>query len=221
MCRPPPNEGASDTRGSLPCPVNLAVMRRTARTLQCGCSPRVTSFKGQRPCDAAEVRVAQRFKWRMVADTSKTLTNAHKEFIVKRLAAFYTPSVICQQLVAQFGIKCNENDILANDPTACVVSPELFMLFRAERERVMMDPHSDPYTDQKARLVVLSQMVDRYKNNNDPANARAVLKQIAEELGVVGGKAGTPAKADDKTVPFKEVTVKRTVVHPTSDPANG
>jgi hypothetical protein len=156
-----------------------------------------------------------------MAVTTNQLTTLHKEFIVKRLAAFYTPSVICQQLVSQFGIKCNENDILANDPRSAVVTPELFMLFRAERERVLDDPESAPFADQKARLIALSRQAERYESNNQPAEARHVYRQIAEELGVVGGKAGTPAKSDDKTVPFKEVTVKRTVVHPTSDPANG
>ena len=43
---------------------------------------------------------------------------------------------------------------------------------------------------------------------------RAVLRQIAEELGVIGGKAAAATKTEDKTVSFKEVTVKRTVVRP-------
>lgn len=149
----------------------------------------------------------------MAGTTNTQLTGQHKEFIVKRLAAFYTPSVICQQLVAQFGIKCNENDILANDPTTCVVSPELFMLFRAEREKVLSDPTSDPYTDQKARLVLLSNMVDRYKNNNQLAEARSVMQQIAAELGI--GAKGGPTKAAVPDIPeFKAITVRRTVVHP-------
>jgi hypothetical protein len=140
------------------------------------------------------------------------LTPQHREFIVKRLAAFWPPRDICLQLVAQFGVKCSENDVLANDPTTVIVPPELFMLFRSEREKVLNDPTADPYTDQKARLILLSNMVDRYKNNNQHAEARSVMQQIAMETGV--GAKGAPAKGAD--VPdFKEVTVKRTVVHPT------
>jgi hypothetical protein len=141
------------------------------------------------------------------------LTKAHREFIVKKLAAFYTPRDIAAQISAQFALKCNENDILSNDPTVNVVDPDLFMLFRSEREKVLSDPTSDPYTDQKARLILLSNMVDRFKNNNQLAEARSVLQQIAAELGIgAKGVSGSKNAADDKTPSFKEVTVKRTVV---------
>lgn len=152
----------------------------------------------------------------MAAVNSNQLTDVHKEFIVKRLAAFYTPSVICQQLVAQFGLKCNENDILANDPTTSVVSPELFILFRTEREKILTDPSSDPYTDQKARLVLLGHMVDCYKNNNRLPDARAVLKQIAEELGVVGGKGAAGKAAVAAAVPASDPVeeIRVTIVDP-------
>jgi hypothetical protein len=151
----------------------------------------------------------------MAGTTNNQLTGEHKEFIVKRLAAFYTPSVICQQLVAQFGIKCNENDILANDPTTCVVSPELFMLFRSERERVLVDPESAPLADQKARLIALNRHFDRYNSNNQLAEARAVLRQIAEELGVVGGKAGAGKTAVAVPTEVAQVQkVTRTIIDP-------
>lgn len=149
-----------------------------------------------------------------MAAVANQLTNEQKEFIVRKLAAFYTPRDIAQQLAAKFvGAKVNENDILATDPRVAIVSPELFMLYRAERERVLLDPSADPYTDQKARLILLSNMVDRYKDNNQFSEARSVMQQIASELGI-GAKAGAPGKVEDKTVSFKELTVKRTVVRP-------
>ena len=153
-----------------------------------------------------------------MAVTRNQYTKEQQEFVVRKLAAFYAPRDVAMAFAAQFpDVKFNEQDARAYDVAAgALVSPELFMLFRSERERVLIDPASDPYTDQKARLILLSRMVDALKNNNQPGDARAILRQIAEELGVVGGKASTGAKGgkDDALPDFKEITVKRTVVSP-------
>lgn len=136
-----------------------------------------------------------------------------QEFVVRQLAAFYTPRDIATAFVARFaGIKFNEHDVMKFDPRKNVLAPELFMLFRRERERTLDDPTAAPYAEQKARLILLSNMVDHYKNNNQPDDARDVLKQIAAEQGV-GGKAA-PAKGGSDVPEFKEITVKRTVVTP-------
>ena len=150
-----------------------------------------------------------------MAQTANQLTNEHKEFIVRQLAAFYTPRDICQQVAAKYaGVKVNENDVLATDPRVSVVSPELFMLFRSERERVLDDPDSAPFAEQKARLIALSRQADRYESNNQPAEARQVYRQIAEELGVVGGaKAGKAAPVPAADLPTL-TGIKRTVVDP-------
>lgn len=141
------------------------------------------------------------------------LTKEQREFIVRKLAAFYTPRDIAVQLSALFGLRCNENDVTANDPTLNVVDPDLFMLFRSEREKVLCDPSSDPYTNQKARLILLSIMVDRYKNNNQLAEARSVMQQIASEMGIgakgVGKAAPLPAEAAAEIV-----AITRKIVHP-------
>ena len=150
---------------------------------------------------------------------ANTLTTEQKEFIVRKLAAFYTPRDIAQQLVAKWtAIKFNENDVLSNDPRHNLLAPELHTLYSDERERILLDPHSDPYTDQKARLILLSNMVDAFKNNNQPAEARSILRQIAEELGVVGGAA--KGKEKDVALPdMKSITLRRTVVHPKGEDA--
>lgn len=115
--------------------------------------------------------------------------------MVRQLAAFYTPRDIALAFVARFaGVKFNEQDVARLDPRKNVLAPELFMLFRRERERVLDDPESAPYAEQKARLILLSNMVDSYKNNNQYPEARAVLTHIATELGVITPK-GAPGKA--------------------------
>lgn len=145
----------------------------------------------------------------MAAATSQ-LTTEQKEFIVRKLAAFYTPRDIAQQLVAKFpGLKCNENDILANDPRVTVVPFELFTLYRTERERVLDDPDSAPFAEQKARLIALSRQAERYESNNQPAEARQVYRQIAEETGVIGAKGAgkVPAVATPAVEQIEEIRV--------------
>lgn len=145
-------------------------------------------------------------------------TQEQRAFIVRMLAAFYSPKDICAAFAALFrDTACDERDVLATDPRVSVVAPELHALFRAERERVLTDPSLAPFAEQQARLIVLSRQAERYEANNQPAEARAVLRQIAEELGVVGGKSagGAKDKADpSKTPDVKSIEVTRTIVDP-------
>ncbi len=127
----------------------------------------------------------------MVAVPLAVHTQTQKEFIVKRLAAFETPKDIAVAFAARFtDTQCNENDVRATDPQIAVVSPELYSLFKSEREAVLLDPTLAPFAEQQARLIVLSRQAMRYENNNQPAEARACFRQIAEELGIVAGKGG-------------------------------
>lgn len=143
-------------------------------------------------------------------------TMPQREFIVQRLAAFYAP----KDIAAAFAIRwpdtaCNENDVLANDPSLTIVPPEIFALFRSEREKVLLDPTAAPFAEQTARLILLSRLVERYAANNQLAEARAVLRQIAEETGVVGGSGKAGKAADEsKTPEVKTITVKRSIVDP-------
>lgn len=146
---------------------------------------------------------------------TNSLTTEQKEFIVRKLAAFYTPRDIAQQLAAKFpAAKFNENDVLTNDPRINLLAPELHALYSVERERILLDPHSDPYTDQKARLIALSRQAERYESNNQPAEARQVYRQIAEELGVVGGKAGAVKAAAATPVVEQIEEIRVTYVDP-------
>jgi hypothetical protein len=78
----------------------------------------------------------------------------------------------------------------------------------------MNDPDSAPLAEQKARLIILSRQAERYQANNQFAEARAVLAQIANEMGI-GPKSGGN-KAPSPSVPAdEEVTaITRTIVDP-------
>lgn len=151
-----------------------------------------------------------------MAVTRNELTQPQREFIVKKLAAFEPPQAIAAALAAVFpGAKVNENDILACDPRTTVVSPELHAVYMAERERVLLDPRSATFADQRARLIALSNQAEYYGNNRQPAEQRTVFRQIAEELGVVAGKGGKPgAAAAPGDVPAEIVAITRTVIDP-------
>lgn len=133
---------------------------------------------------------------------------------MKALAAFKPPRAIVADFAALFpDTKCDENDVKRLDPKLALVAPDLAALFLATREAVLLDPTAAVYANQQARLVALSQDADFYASNNQLAERRAVLRQIAEEQGIVGGKSGAKAVAveSDKD---QLGAITRTIVDP-------
>jgi hypothetical protein len=151
-----------------------------------------------------------------MATSRNSHTLPQREFIVKKLAAFEPPRAIVAAFRAVYSdTACDENDVLATDPETTVVAPELFMTFRAERERVLSDPASAVYAEQKARLIALSNQARFYASNNQFAEQRTVFRQIAEEQGVIGGKgAGKAPAVPAGDLPAEIVAITRTVVDP-------
>lgn len=143
-------------------------------------------------------------------------TKEQREFIVRRLAAFESPRDVAIAFAIRFkDTACGENDVRATDPRLVPVDPELYALFLSERDRVLLDPSLAPFAEQRARLIVLSRQAERYENNNQPAEARAVFRQIAEELGVIGAK-GVGAKVTDKPREITEIV--ETIIDPAAAP---
>lgn len=123
-------------------------------------------------------------------------TSKQQEFIVRKLAALEPHREIVRNFMAVFtDTKCDENDVRRLDPSNVVLSPELFIIFNAERERIKADPNSAPFADQKLRLIALSRDVEAYRSNNQPAEARSVMRQIAEEQGAIGQKGAAKGGA--------------------------
>ena len=147
---------------------------------------------------------------------ANNLTPEQRKFVVRKLAAREPPREIVRNFLAVFPhAKCDENDVRRLDPSNYVMlSPELHAVFVAERERIKNDPDAAPYADQFWRFVALSQDVTAYRNNNQPADARSVMRQIAEEQGYTGPR-GTPGKADAKlAVKESLAAITRTIVDP-------
>lgn len=150
-------------------------------------------------------------------------TAAQKRFIVLRLAAFDTPRVICDAFRMRFpDTACTEDDVNACHPRVALLPPGLADEFYTERRR-LLGPDADlaevaPFAEQKARLIALSQQAEWYAGNNQPAEARAVMRQIAEEQGAIGKGAVPKAPAD----PGQPITaIVRTVIDPGHPDATG
>jgi hypothetical protein len=142
---------------------------------------------------------------------ANTHTKTEQEFIVRKLAAREPPKEIVANFAAIFpNTKCDETDVRRLMPGNVVLPPELHALYAEERERVKNDPESAPYSDQQERLRIYSQDVNFHRSNNQRAEARGVLRLIAEELGVIGGKLGKGAPADSEPV----ASITRTIVYP-------
>lgn len=146
------------------------------------------------------------------------LTKQHKEFIVRRLAAFASPSAIITEFMKRFpGVACTEVNIAAANPLESVVDPDLHALFYSERELNMADPSRSAFASQAARIFALSTLAERLFANNQPHDARSVLRQIAEEQGAVGSKTG---QREATTPPGEKVTeITRTIVDPVAPDA--
>lgn len=144
------------------------------------------------------------------------LDHRQQAFIVTRIARFEPPRAIAVAFEALFSTKLDQKEITKLDPQqGAVISPDLFDLFKVEREKVLLDPTSAPFAEQKARLVALSSDVLFYRNNNELASAAMTIRQIAEELGVVGSGAKAKA-AGNSAEETKEIlsAITRTIVDP-------
>lgn len=134
---------------------------------------------------------------------------------MRKLAAFEPPRSIITDFAAAFpDTACHEHDVKRMDVEAgAVLPPDLHLIFVKERERVMIDPSSAPYANQQARLIALSKDVRFLRSNNDLASARAVMRQIAEELGVIGGgKAALKGAPKDGADAEEIVSITREIV---------
>lgn len=139
-------------------------------------------------------------------------TGPQRAFIVRKLAAFYPVKDICAAFVVQFSdTACSDADVLVNDPGVTLLPPELDALFREERARVMTDPSLAPFAEQHARLIVLSRLVEHYLRNNQPAEARSVMRQIAEETGDVAKGSG---KAAGNSISEPVIAIVRKIIDP-------
>ncbi|HVO04028.1 MAG TPA: DUF2280 domain-containing protein [Candidatus Cybelea sp.] len=113
-----------------------------------------------------------------------TLTDEIKEFIVKGLACFDTPSEVVEGVKANFGIEVSRQQVFAYDPGGSrPPAPRWGALHAATRERFLREIAEIGIAQKAVRLRMLHRMARRAEENHRLALAAAFLEQAAKECG--------------------------------------
>lgn len=130
-------------------------------------------------------------------------TKEQRGFIIRRLAAHYTPA----EIVAMFAVhwrdtRCEVADIAACDPRVTLLPPDEDAAFRAERKRIEENYEDVAPTARRAvRVIGLHRMYEKARENNQVSTAAALLAQIALETGTAGEmKAGEKIARITRTI---------------------
>ena len=120
-----------------------------------------------------------------------TLKNHHKEYIVKRLACFDSPSEIAKQLKELFEIDVSLSQLSYYNPEntqACAQLSEKWRhLFQKTREEFIDGAIEIPIVHRQYRLSQLQQLYDELKERGEIMKALKVLEQAAKETGGMYG----------------------------------
>jgi len=147
----------------------------------------------------------------------KKFTRPQEEFIIRMIAECHIARDIAATFATVFpDTRCSEQDVIAMDPRLTVVDPELFALFRTRRDEILDDPDSTPLASSKMRVFVLSRLLEKCVANNQPAEARAMLFQIAQETGDIASTKGAKTSAGGAGAGEAAAvgTITRTIVDP-------
>ena len=118
------------------------------------------------------------------ADTAPKLTDAQKADVVMRLAGYELPRAIAKSMKEDFGIGITPQSIEFYDPTryAGRACPERWAtLFRETRAKLIEGKADIGAAHRMVRLRWLDQMARQQMDKGNTAEARALLKQAADE----------------------------------------
>jgi len=126
-----------------------------------------------------------------------TLTDEIKEFIVKALARFDTPTQVVELVKANFDIEISRQHVYTYDP-ACSQPPAQRWreLHAATREKFLRDVAEIGVAQKAVRLRMLDRFAQRAEARYHLTDAAAFLEQAAKECGGIyeGRKPALPAK---------------------------
>ncbi len=114
------------------------------------------------------------------------LTEAEKIDVVLRLAGYDSPPAIARSLKEEFGITIAVSSIAFYDPTSCHgrrCPKRWATLFHETRAKIIAGLSDVGAANKMVRVRWLDQMARSQMAANDSAEARALLKQAAEEMG--------------------------------------
>ena len=113
-----------------------------------------------------------------------TLTDEIKEFIVKSLAHFDSPTQVAEAVKANFDIVVSRQQVYAYDP-ACLQTPapRWRELHAATRAAFLRDIAEISIAQKAVRLRTLERMAARAEANKQMERVAAFLEQAAKECG--------------------------------------
>jgi hypothetical protein len=126
-----------------------------------------------------------------------------KEFIVKGLASFDTPSEVVEAVKANFAVEVSRQQVYAYDPRCTQPpAPRWQELHAATRAAYLSELAEIGIAQKVFRLRALDRMARFAMQNRSPGRAQALLEQAAKECGGVfeqnrGQKSGPSAAEID------------------------
>jgi hypothetical protein len=119
------------------------------------------------------------------------LTDAHRIYIIKRLAARHGPKAVMRGLKEDFGITLSQRAVDHYDPERsrrALLAQRWKDLFWTEREAYIARTAHVGVTDKPARIRQREAMMHREWAAGRHAQANAILDSIAKELGASFGR---------------------------------
>jgi hypothetical protein len=119
-------------------------------------------------------------------DPMSTLTDEIKEFIVKALACYDTPSQVAEAVRVEFGVEVGRQQIHAYNPDGSrPPAPRWIALHTATREKFLSEMAEIGIAHKAVRLRMLDRFARRAEANNFGGAAAEYLEQAAKECGGV------------------------------------
>lgn len=137
------------------------------------------------------------------------LNQAHKRFIVERLACFEEPSRIARAVKEEFGLDLDRRQVWTYDPTkpANAIAEDLKDLFEKTRKSYTEATSGIGISHKSFRLQRLQKLADRAETMGNLKLAAELIEQAAKEVGEVytnrtrqelTGKDGGPVQQEVK-----------------------
>jgi hypothetical protein len=142
------------------------------------------------------------------AGNAPKLTRAQKAEVVRRLASYESPSLIAKSLKEDFGIEITRQAVAFYDPTQYSNRPSpkrWSQLFWRTRARIIKGKVDIGAVHPRVRLLWLDKMARAQMEKGYAAEARALLRQAADEMSQIAGHRHEEKESDDSKLSEAEL----------------
>jgi hypothetical protein len=132
------------------------------------------------------------------------LTDEIRTFVVQSLAMFDPPSVVVQAVRKEYGLTITPQSVEGYNPTkraGARLSKRWTSLFEETRKAFLEDTAEIAISHRTVRLRGLQRLYEKAENQGNSLEARACLKQAAEEQGNAYTNRRELTGADGKDLP--------------------